>query len=36
MIGHFEEDSYKWPRRYIFTLTLILIAAVFSLPFLFI
>jgi hypothetical protein len=36
MTSHIEEDTYKWPRRYIFALTLIVIVVIFSLPFFFI
>jgi hypothetical protein len=28
-----EETAYKWPRRYVFILTLVAIAALFALPF---
>jgi hypothetical protein len=29
-----EEDSHRWARRYVFTATLIVIAALLALPFL--
>lgn len=35
MTNSVEEHSYKWPRRYVFGLTLAVIAALFVLPFLF-
>jgi hypothetical protein len=34
MTNRIEESAYKWPRRYVFTATLVLIAALFALPFL--
>jgi hypothetical protein len=34
MINPIEARSYKWPRRYVLATTLIVIAALFALPFL--
>ena len=34
MTNRIEESAYKWPRRYVFAATLVLIAALFALPFL--
>lgn len=34
MNSRVEEDTYKRPRRYVFIATLIVIAALFALPFL--
>ncbi len=33
MTNPIEGRSYKWPRRYVFAATLIVIAALFALPF---
>ncbi len=35
MTGPIETRSYMWPRRYVYTATLIVIAAVFIMLFLF-
>lgn len=34
MTDHIEERSYKWPRRYVFTATLVLIVVLLAFPFL--
>jgi hypothetical protein len=34
MTGRIEERSYKWPRRYVFAATLVLIVVLLALPFL--
>jgi hypothetical protein len=34
MTSRIEERSYKWPRRYVFTATLVLIVVLLALPFL--
>ncbi len=33
MTSSMEERAYKWPRRYVFTVTLMVIVALLILPF---
>jgi hypothetical protein len=34
MTDRIEERAYKWPRRYVFITTLVVVAALIALPFL--
>lgn len=34
MTNRVEESAYQWPRRYVFIATLIVIVALFAVPFL--
>jgi hypothetical protein len=33
MTSHIEERAYRWPRRYVFAATVVLIVALLVLPF---